>query len=700
MDLKNVRNIGIIAHIDAGKTTTTERILFYTGKNYKIGEVHEGEATMDWMEQERERGITITAAATQCHWKAPDITGKEIDCTINIIDTPGHVDFTAEVERSLRVLDGGVAVFDGSQGVEPQSETVWRQADKYHVPRVAFINKMDKTGGDFYMSLASIHDRLHKDAVAIQLPIGAESDFTGIVDLVAKKAYRFEGEHGEKRIEIPIPEDMRQDVSEYTAVLMEKVAEVNEDLQDAYLENGALTDEQILQGLRAGTVKNKLYPVLCGSSLKNIGVQLMIDAVVKYLPCPLDISAAVGINPDTDLEETRKPDNSEPLSAVAFKIATDPFVGKLTFIRVYSGVLDSGNFVLNTRNGGRERIGRLVKMHANNREEIQKVEAGDIAAAIGLKDVRTGDTLCSEDKPIRLESITFAEPVISIAVEPKTKADQEKMGIALQKLAEEDPTFRVFTDEETSQTIISGMGELHLDIIVDRMRREFKVETNVGQPQVAYRETIQKEIEHEEKYIKQTGGRGQYGHVVFKLIPQQPGKGYEFENSVVGGRIPREFIAPCDKGFQEGMSRGILAGYPVVDVKVELIDGSYHDVDSNEMAFKTCASIGFQEAARKAEPVILEPIMKVEVVSPQDFLGDVMGDLSSRRGLIKEQGDRGLAKFIHADVPLAAMFGYATELRSMTQGRASYSMEFGHYDKVPRNVAEEIVAKRTGTSRR
>ena len=700
MDLRNVRNIGIIAHIDAGKTTTTERILFYTGRNYKIGEVHEGEATMDWMEQERERGITITAAATQCHWKAPDISGKEVDCTINIIDTPGHVDFTAEVERSLRVLDGGVAVFDGSQGVEPQSETVWRQADKYGVPRVAFINKMDKTGGDFFMSLGSIHDRLHKDAVAIQLPIGAENTFSGIVDLIAKKAYKFEGEHGEKRIEIPIPEDMHQDVSEYTALLHEKVAEVNDDLQDAYLQNGALTDEELVKGIRLGTVQNRLYPVLCGSSLKNIGVQLMLDAVVKYLPCPLDLPPSQGINPDTEVPEERKPENTEPLSALAFKIATDPFVGKLAFVRVYSGVLNSGTFVLNTRTGGRERIGRLVRMHANNREEIQKIEAGDIAAVIGLKDVRTGDTLCAEDKPIQLESITFAEPVISIAVEPKTKADQEKMGVALQKLSEEDPTFRVHSDEETSQTIISGMGELHLDIIVDRMRREFKVETNVGQPQVAYRETIQKEMEHEEKYIKQSGGRGQYAHVYFKLIPQEPGKGYEFENSVVGGRIPREFISPCDKGFQEGMSRGILAGYPVVDVKVELMDGSYHDVDSNEMAFKTCASIGFQSAARKADPVILEPIMKVEVVTPEDYLGDVMGDLSSRRGIIKEQGNRSLAKFIHATVPLAAMFGYATELRSMTQGRASYTMEFGHYDKVPRNVADEIVAKRTGVSKR
>lgn len=696
MDLKNLRNIGIIAHIDAGKTTTTERILFYTGRSYKIGEVHEGEATMDWMEQERERGITITSAATQCHWKTTDITGAEVDCTINIIDTPGHVDFTAEVERSLRVLDGGVAVFDGSQGVEPQSETVWRQADKYHVPRIAFVNKMDKTGGDFFMSLASIHERLSKNAVAVQLPIGSESDFKGIVDLIGMKAYRFEGEHGEKRIEIDIPEDMKSDVLEYRAVLMEKVADCNNDLTDAYLENGALTDEQLHNGLRIGTTLSKIYPVYCGSSLKNIGVQLVLDGVVRYLPSPLDLPPAKGINTDTDEEEVRKPDNTEPLSALAFKIATDPFVGKLTFIRVYSGVLKSGSYVINTRNGGKERIGRLVKMHANSRQEIDSVEAGDIAAVIGLKDTRTGDTLCDEAKPIRLESITFAEPVISIAVEPKTKADQEKMGMALSKLAEEDPTFRVNSDEETGQTVISGMGELHLDIIVDRMRREFKVETNVGQPQVAYRETIQNEVEHEEKYVKQSGGRGQYGHVVFKLIPQEPGKGYEFVNSVVGGRIPREFISPCDKGFQEAMTRGILAGYPVVDVKVDLLDGSYHDVDSNEMSFKTCASIGFQEAARKAKPVILEPVMKVEVVSPQDFLGDVMGDISSRRGLIQNQSDRGNAKVIDALVPLAQMFGYATDIRSMTQGRASYSMEFAHYNKVPQNVAEEIIAKRAG----
>ncbi len=700
MDLKHLRNIGVIAHIDAGKTTTSERILFYTGKNYKIGEVHEGEATMDWMEQERERGITITSAATQCHWKARNVEGQETDFVINLIDTPGHVDFTAEVERSLRVLDGGVVVFDGSQGVEPQSETVWRQADKYGVPRLAFINKMDKTGGDFYMSLGSIHDRLSKAAVAIQLPIGAESDFTGIIDLVQKKAYKFEGEHGEKVVEIPVPENLNDEVSEYRAVLMEKVAECDDELMDAYLQNSALTDDQIVKGLRIGTVKNMIYPVLCGSSLKNMGVQLLLDAVVAYLPSPLDVPPAKGINPDTDKEEVRKPENGEPLAALAFKIATDPFVGRLTFIRVYSGVLKSGTYLYNSRNGTKERIGRIVRMHANNRSEITEVEAGDIAAVIGLKDTRTGDTLCEDGTPVRLESITFAEPVISVAVEPKTKADQEKMGIALQKLAEEDPTFRTYTDEETSQVIISGMGELHLDIIVDRMRREFKVETNVGAPQVAYRETIQKEVEHEEKYIKQTGGRGQYGHVIFTIAPQEPGKGYEFVNEVVGGRIPREFISPCDKGFQEGMTRGIQAGYPVVDVKATLTDGSYHDVDSSEMAFKIAASIGFQAAARKADPVILEPIMKVEIVTPEEFLGDVMGDINSRRGIIQGTGERGTAKTVAVHVPLSTMFGYATDLRSLTQGRASASMEFSHYYKVPGNVAADIIAKRQGVVKR
>ncbi|MBI5155984.1 elongation factor G [Candidatus Peregrinibacteria bacterium] len=698
MDLKHVRNIGIIAHIDAGKTTTSERILFYTGRNYKIGEVHEGEATMDWMEQERERGITITAAATQCHWKGivPGEGSEPVDITINLIDTPGHVDFTAEVERSLRVLDGGVVVFDGSQGVEPQSETVWRQADKYAVPRIAFVNKMDKTGGDFFMSLGSIHDRLSKTAVAIQLPIGQESDFKGIIDLVQKKAFNFSGEHGESIDEIPIPDDLKEQVLEYRAVLMEKVAEANDDLIDAFLENGALTDEQLFNGIRKATVTGKIYPVVCGSSLQNMGVQLVLNAVAAYLPSPLDIPPMRGTDPKTGEPAERHSTNDEPLSVLAFKIATDPFVGRLTFVRVYSGVLKSGTAVINPRNNGKERIGRLVRLHANSREEIQEIQAGDIGAVIGLKDTRTGDTLCDDSKPIQLETITFAEPVISMAIEPKTKADQEKMGVALQKLSEEDPTFRVKGDEETGQTIISGMGELHLDILVDRMRREFKVESNVGKPQVAYRETIRKEMEGEGKYIKQTGGRGQYGHVVFTIYPQEHGKGYEFVNSVVGGRIPREFINPCDKGFQEGMSRGILAGFPVVDVKVELTDGSYHDVDSSEMAFKFAASIGFQEAAKRADPVILEPIMKVEVVSPEEFLGDVMGDLNSRRGLIQGQTDRGMAKVITAQVPLSELFVYETDLRSMTQGRASYSMEPSHYANVPKNKADEIIASRVG----
>ena len=700
MDLSLVRNIGIIAHIDAGKTTTSERILFYTGRNYKIGEVHEGAATMDWMEQERERGITITAAATQCQWKGVVPGRGEQTITINLIDTPGHVDFTAEVERSLRVLDGGVVVFDGSQGVEPQSETVWRQADKYEVPRMAFVNKMDKTGGDFYMSLGSIHDRLSKAAVAVQLPIGQESDFSGIIDLVQKKAFTFSGEHGEKINEIPIPEDMKERVIEYRIVLMEKIADACEDLTDKFLENGALTDEEIFTGLRKATVSGKIYPVFCGSSLKNMGVQLVLNGVAAYLPSPLDVPPVKATDIKTGQLVTRKPDDKEPLAALAFKIATDPFVGRLTFVRVYSGVLKGGTGLLNPRTNNTERIGRIVRMHANNRQEITEIRAGDIGAVIGLKDVRTGDTLCDADSSVQLESIKFAEPVISLAIEPKTKADQEKMGVALQKLAEEDPTFRVTSDDETGQTIIAGMGELHLDILVDRMRREFKVETNVGKPQVAYRETITKSVEHESKYIKQSGGRGQYGHVLFTIYPQEPGKGYEFVNSVVGGRIPREFISPCDKGFQEGMSRGINAGFPVVDVKVDLTDGSYHDVDSSEMAFKFAASIGFQEAAKKADPVILEPIMKVEVTSPEEFLGDVMGDLSARRGLIEDQFDRGTAKIIIAKVPLAQMFGYATELRSMTQGRASYAMEPSHYDKVPRNVADEIIANRTGAKKK
>ena len=688
MDLKNLRNIGIIAHIDAGKTTTTERVLFYTGKNYKIGEVHEGEATMDWMEQEQERGITITSAATQCSWNGT---------IVNIIDTPGHVDFTAEVERSLRVLDGGVAVFDGSQGVEPQSETVWRQADKYNVPRLAFINKMDKTGGDFYMSLESINTRLSDLAVAIQLPIGEEGDFNGVIDLIEKKAYTFEGAHGEKQIDIDIPEELKDKVEEFRNTLVERVAENSSDeLMEKFLEGKEITVEEIKKGLRQATVTNKLYPVLCGSSLKNVGVQLMLDAVVEYLPSPLDLPPVSGKNPDTEKEEHRKAENSEPMSALAFKIAADPFVGTLTFVRVYSGVLKSGSYIYNVTSGKKERVGRLVKLHANSREEVSEIEAGDIGAAIGLKDTKTGDTLTDESNPITLEEITFADPVISIAVEPKTKADQEKMGLAIQRLVAEDPTLRVKGDEETGQTILSGMGELHLDVILDRMKREFKVECTPGKPQVAYRETIQKEVEHEEKYIKQSGGRGQYGHVLIKVTPQEPGEGYEFVSTIVGGHIPKEYIPAVDKGIKDTMARGVLAGYPVVDVKVELYEGSYHEVDSSEIAFKTCAAIAMTSSVKKADPVILEPVMVVEIVTPEEFLGDVMGDMNSRRGMIQETGERGNAKTIKALVPLAAMFGYATDIRSITQGRASFSMEMSHYDKVPRNVAEEIIKKRTG----
>jgi elongation factor G len=691
-DLNKLRNFGIIAHIDAGKTTTTERILFYTGKNYKIGEVHEGAATMDWMEQERERGITITSAATTCFWK---------ECRYNIIDTPGHVDFTAEVERSLRVLDGGVVVFDASQGVEPQSETVWRQADKYDVPRLAFINKMDKIGADFYMSLNSIHERLSPNAVAIQLPIGFESSFSGIIDIILKKAYTFEGKHGEIIKEIPIPDDLKDQVNEYHHTMCEKIAETNDTLIDKFLNGQELTIDEINKGLRAAVIKGKLYPVLCGSALANMGVQLMLDAVNAYLPCPLDIGSVKGINPDTEAEEERKMVDSDPFSALIFKVATDPFVGKLAYFRVYSGKLTAGSYVLNSKTGNKERISRLIQMHANHREEIKEVHAGDIAATVGLKDTFTGHTLCDENKPIILESITFPEPVIQIAIEPKTKADQEKMGVALQKLAEEDPTFQIKSNAETGQTLIAGMGELHLDIIVDRMRREFKVEANVGRPQVAYRETIQSEAKAEEKYAKQSGGRGQYGHVLIRLKPNEPGKGYEFLNKIVGGKIPREFIPAVDKGIKEALTRGILAGYQVVDVIIELYDGSYHDVDSSELAFKIAGSLAFQKGARAASPVLLEPIMKVEVTTPESFFGDVMGNLSSKRGQIYETFNRGMAKIIHAYVPLAEMFGYATDLRSISQGRAGFNMEFEKYEKVPNNIAEKIIAERgVGTARK
>ena len=692
-DLRNLRNIGIIAHIDAGKTTVTERILFYTGRTHKIGETHDGESQMDWMEQEKERGITITSAATTCFWSP---TGSDIKQRINIIDTPGHVDFTVEVERSLRVLDGGVAVFDGAMGVEPQSETVWRQADKYNVPRIAFINKMDKMGGDFYMSLKSIHERLTPDAVAIQLPIGTEKDLKGVIDLIERKAYAFEGEMGEKTVEIDIPQDMKDKVEEYRAILVEKVAENDDTLMEKFLEDAEISIEELKTGIRNATISGSIYPVMCGTALQNIGIQLLLDAVCWYLPSPLDVPDIEGTNPKTGEKIIRKASENEPFAALAFKIATDPFVGNLCFFRVYSGKLASGSYIINTATGDKERVGRILQMHANTREEIKEVKAGDIAAFVGLKKTTTGNTLCDVGSPILLESIDFPDPVIRIAVEPKTKADQEKMGLALQRLAQEDPTFTVKSDEETGQTIIAGMGELHLDVIVDRMKREFKVEANVGAPQVAYRETITKEVEMTEKYVKQTGGRGQFAHVLLRVTPQEPGQDYEFKNSITGGKIPKEYIPAVDKGIKEAMTRGIIAGYPVVDVKAELYDGSFHDVDSSEMAFKIAGSICFQNAVKQAGPVLLEPIMSVEVTVPENYFGDVMGDINSRRGQILESGDRGVIKFIKAQIPLAEMFGYATDLRSMTQGRGNYTMEFGHYDKVPRNVAEEIIAKKSG----
>jgi len=685
MDLAKLRNIGIAAHIDAGKTTVTERVLFYTGKKHKIGETHDGEADMDWMDQEKERGITITSATTKCKWK---------DTDINIIDTPGHVDFTIEVERSMRVLDGAVVVFDGSAGVESQSETVWRQADKYKVPRMAFFNKMDKMGADFNMSIESVWSRLSKDAVAVQLPLGVENNLNGVIDLITMRAYRFEGDHGMVLKEEDIPDDLKEEAEQWRSKMVEKVAESSEAAMEKYLSGEQLTVDDIRSAIRQATVKGELVPVFCGSALKNIGIQPLLDAVGLYLPSPLDVPPVKGINPKNDEEVTRKPDNSEPLAALAFKIATDPFVGKLVFIRVYSGVLNAGSYIYNPRTFDRERIGRLVKLHANKREDVDKIEAGDIAAAVGLKGVKTGDTICDESNQIILESIIAPEPVISMAIEPKTKADQEKMGVALSKLAEEDPTFRIKTDEETAQIIISGMGELHLDVLVERMKREFKVEANVGKPQVAYRETIQKEVEQEGKFIRQTGGRGQYGHVYLRIAPQEPGKGYEFSNEVVGGRIPKEYIPAIDKGIKEALESGILAGYPVVDVRAAVYDGSYHDVDSSEVAFKIAASMAFKEGCRHANPVILEPIMKVEVTTPEEFMGDVMGDLNSRRGQIQEMGDRGPVKFILAKVPIAEMFGYATDIRSMSQGRANYSMEFLEYQKVPQNVAAEVIKAR------
>lgn len=692
--IHQIRNIGIIAHIDAGKTTTTERVLFYTGITHKIGEVHEGEATMDWMEQERERGITITSAATTCFWK---------EYQINIIDTPGHVDFTVEVERSLRVLDGGVVVFDGKEGVEPQSETVWRQADKYHVPRMCFINKIDKEGADFYMALESIWNRLTPHAVAVQLPIGERSNFSGIIDLVNKKAYTFEGSMGEKVVEIAIPADMEERVKEWREKLVEKVAETDDVLLEKYLGGEEITVEEIKKAIRQATIKVKLFPVHVGTALRNKGVQLVLDSVVDYLPSPADIPAIKGVNVKTGEEIERKADDAESFSALAFKVATDPFVGKITFFRVYSGVVKTGSYVLNSVKEDRERIGRILRMHANQREEVEEMGSGDIGALVGMKNTTTGDTLCDPSSAVILESMTFPDPVIDIAIEPKTKADQEKMGNALRKLVEEDPTLRVHTDEETGQTIISGMGELHLEIIVDRLKREFKVEANVGKPQVAFRETIKNKSEAEGKYIRQSGGRGQYGHCWLRIEPQEPGKGFEFVDEIKGGVIPQEYIPAIEKGAREALENGVIAGYPVVDVMVTVYDGSFHDVDSSESAFKIAGSMAVQEAARRANPVILEPIMKVVATTPDQFMGDVVGDLNARRGMIREIDDHGegaaIVKEIHAQVPLASMFGYATQLRSMTQGRATYSMEPSHYAEVPNNVSQQIIGERSGQKR-
>ena len=671
-----------MAHIDAGKTTTTERILFYTGRTHKIGEVHEGAATMDWMAQEQERGITITSAATTAQWS---------DHRINIIDTPGHVDFTVEVERSLRVLDSSVAVFCAKGGVEPQSETVWRQADKYGVPRMAFVNKMDITGANFFNAIEMMKDRLKANAVPIQLPIGAENEFVGIVDLVDMKARIYKDDLGQEIEVTDIPGELADEAQEYRLALVEAVAESDEELMMKYLEGEEITEEELRAGIRKGTIENTIVPVLCGSAYKNKGVQLLLDAVVTYMPSPLDIPPIKGVLVDTEEEAVRKADDNEPFSALAFKIMTDPYVGKLAFFRVYSGTLNSGSYVYNSTKNKKERIGRILQMHANKREEITKVYAGDIAAAVGLKFTTTGDTLSDEDNQIILESMEFPEPVIRVAIEPKTRAGQEKMGIALSKLAEEDPTFKTYTDEETGQVIIAGMGELHLEIIVDRLLREFKVEANIGKPQVAYRETITLATDVEAKYSRQSGGRGQYGHVKMRVTPQEPGTGYEFINSIVGGSIPKEYIPAVDGGIQGAMENGILAGYEVVDVKVELYDGSYHEVDSSEMAFKIAGSMGLKDAMKKGNPVLLEPYMKVEVVVPEEYLGDVMGDLNSRRGKLEGMEARAGAQVIKAHVPLSEMFGYATDLRSKSQGRGNYTMQFSHYEQVPNNIAEKIM---------
>lgn len=684
--IEKTRNIGIMAHIDAGKTTTTERILFYTGRVHKLGEVHDGAATMDWMVQEKERGITITSAATTCQWR---------EHRINIIDTPGHVDFTVEVERSLRVLDGAVAVFCSVGGVEPQSETVWRQADKYKVPRIAYVNKMDRVGADFRRAVSMMRERLGANAVPIQLPIGAEDSFRGIVDLVRNRAIFYLDDLGTRSDETAVPDDMVDEVEQARTELIEALCETDDELMERYLEGEEITADEMKKALRRATIAVEIVPVLCGSSFKNKGVQLLLDAVVDYLPSPSDLPPVEGINESGEREKRELTDEA-PFSALAFKVMSDPYVGKLTFFRVYSGVLKAGSYVYNSSKRRKERIGRLLQMHANHREEIDAVYSGDIAAAVGLKDTTTGDSICDENQPIILESLEFPEPVITMAIEPKTKADQDKLSLGLQRLAEEDPTFRVQTDEETGQTKISGMGELHLEIIIDRLLREFNVEANIGKPQVAYRETIRKPVTAEGKFVRQSGGRGQYGHVILELEPLEPGAGFEFVNKIVGGVVPKEYIPAVQAGVEEAMASGVLAGYPVVDVRVTLVDGSYHEVDSSEMAFKIAGSMGFKEGCRKANPVLLEPIMKVEVVTPEEFMGDVMGDLNARRGRIEGMEPRGNAQVIRALVPLASMFGYATDLRSLTQGRATYTMHFGHYAEVPGNLAEEIVSKAGG----
>lgn len=685
--LENTRNIGIMAHIDAGKTTATERILYYTGRIHKIGETHEGASQMDWMEQEQERGITITSAATTAQWKGH---------RVNIIDTPGHVDFTVEVERSLRVLDGAVAVLDAQSGVEPQTETVWRQATTYGVPRIVFVNKMDKIGADFLYSVGTIHDRLQANAHPIQLPIGAEDEFNGIIDLVEECAYMYGNDLGTDIERVEIPEEHKELAEEYRGKLIEAVAELDEEMMMKYLEGEEITVEELKAGIRKATTSVEFFPVICGSAFKNKGVQILLDAVINYLPSPLDVPAIKGTLPDTEEEVERKSSDEEPFAALAFKIMTDPYVGKLTFFRVYSGVLNSGSYVKNSTKGKRERVGRILQMHANSREEISTVYAGDIAAAVGLKDTTTGDTLCDEKSLVILESMEFPEPVISVAIEPKSKADQDKMGTALSKLSEEDPTFRAHTDQETGQTIIAGMGELHLDIIVDRMRREFKVEANVGAPQVAYRETFRAAAKVEGKFARQSGGRGQFGHVWIEFAPNEEGKGFEFENKIVGGVVPREYIPAVGAGLEDSLKNGVLAGYPLVDIKAALVDGSYHDVDSSEMAFKIAASMALKAAVSKCNPVILEPMMKVEVVIPEEYMGDIMGDVTSRRGRVEGMEARGNAQVVRAMVPLSEMFGYATALRSNTQGRGTFSMTFDHYEEVPKSVSEEIIKKNKG----